>query len=262
MNVGITINGDPKYIFDDLEFCRQNGIKTVQLILGNGNPSLLFNDQMYGELQEFEYIFHTPFWFSFFSLKMKPKMKNYLLFLEKCWLPENGKPLKCVSHVGAYKHKMANVTRMRFALVSALSTFNPMMTSSNIELCLENTAGSMSSFSPDTSDLDWISQKRIPWLGFCFDTEHAYAAGEDVNRLNYWNADIIHLNGIPPYVLRGGHLDRHSWTPLRKSKEVKFINKVIEYAEDKPLVLERYDHDVVLDDIEFLKNKCRISKNP
>lgn len=93
-------------------------------------------------------------------------------------------------------------------------------------------------------------------VGLCIDTQHAYAAGQDLNKLPYDKADVIHMNAVPPYVKHGGHLDRHSFTPLFKSKEgtefVSIIKKTVSTA--VPIIMERRDLEISIRDVGFYRN--------
>ena len=90
----------------------------------------------------------------------------------------------------------------------------------------------------------------------CLDTQHAYAAGDELFSVNYRNnISMVHLNAIPKNVAYGGHLDRHSYTPLVESKNgINFIKKILALIQPStPIILERMDYNIVIKDIQLLK---------
>jgi endonuclease IV len=96
-------------------------------------------------------------------------------------------------------------------------------------------------------------------IGICVDTEHAYAAGDRLfDKNKYWNdIDMVHLNAIPKEVRWGSHLDRHSITPIEKSKSgVGFAKKIInDVGSNVVIILERTDASVVKKDIMWCRER-------
>ena len=99
-----------------------------------------------------------------------------------------------------------------------------------------------------------------PRIRMCFDSEHAYANGMDLNNSKRLMqiADIIevvHFNSIPSNVIQGGHLDRHSETLLEECKEgISYIMNVYNYLYDgnRPFILERSSNEFFYKDCIFL----------
>lgn len=128
-------------------------------------------------------------------------------------------------------------------------------------LCLENDAGSRNGCKMGNLDLlsDIVKEFNSPRLGICIDTEHAYANGvklsDLVNYLQYTRA--VHLNAIPSNVKFGEHLDRHSETLLRDSKDgtlMELLAFVESIPNSIPIVLERADTKIALQDVEYLRS--------
>lgn len=125
---------------------------------------------------------------------------------------------------------------------------------------MENDAGGKAKPAPTLKMLAAVRarlhKEGIYNTGVCVDTQHAYAAGDELFSLNFRkDASMIHLNAIPKYVQFGKHLDRHSTTPLSESKNgTSFIKKILGLIKhNTPLVLERTDINVLVKDINFLK---------
>lgn len=129
-------------------------------------------------------------------------------------------------------------------------------------LNLENSAGSKNGRRIGSVALLYNAVKMIdhPRIRLCFDVEHAYANGFDIDDdakidkvLEYTN--VVHLNAIPENVVKGGHLDRHSYTLIKESKngpdEIVNIGKKA-FLRNIPIILERRGDHILVEDFSYL----------
>lgn len=134
-------------------------------------------------------------------------------------------------------------------------------------LCLENDSGSkkgtrMGSVKLLTRLIEDINHPRVRMT---FDTEHAYANGLDLSRLDYIKSfedkiAVVHFNSIPVEVERGSHLDRHSSTSIVQCKEgVEYILNVFRtlYNGVRPFIFEVGDFDIVSHNMKMIEERCR-----
>ena len=129
-------------------------------------------------------------------------------------------------------------------------------------LCLECDAGSKKGTKKGSLSLlfNFVSRLNHPRIRICFDTEHAYANGFnlDSNKIDYLLesqfVSVVHLNSIPNEVELGSHLDRHTSTRITEGKEQDRIKYIYEKAKllSIPCILER-DINLVKDDIKYLE---------
>lgn len=95
-------------------------------------------------------------------------------------------------------------------------------------------------------------------FGITLDSEHSFASGYDIGRVitpEVWKwIKVLHLNAIPPEVVFGRGLDRHSHTKIRDCSQGQPYIHCFEEAirRDLPIILERREREIVLDDIEYL----------
>lgn len=253
MNLGLHLSGkNYSEMLKAMDVCLEHDIKLFQVFLGNplSKDPPHFNRVFYSALQEVEYVIHMPFWFSFFNPNVKLDMKRYLMYLDQNWSRLDGRPVILVSHSGSFKGR--NATAMRMQLLSNAAVFcRPVQ--ERLNLCIENTSGSFSSFVPSVADLASLKNRGADF-GVCIDTEHAYAAGEHPDKLPYELADIIHLNSVPPYVRFGYHLDRHSYTSLQSSKiGTGFVERIVEKTDLTPIIVEKTDFNLGIQDVNTLR---------
>lgn len=91
-----------------------------------------------------------------------------------------------------------------------------------VRLLLENMASTGAKGMPINALLSIIEQLRDREglsVGLCLDTEHYYAHGEPLDKLEHYMAlaDVVHFNTIPAEVAWGSGLDRHSVTSINES---------------------------------------------
>ena len=259
MKLGCTLGGEHFKFAGEIERLKANGINVFQVFTGSPEqyhhiPPTAGTKKA---LENCEYLIHSPYWFSFFKKESFPKMVKYLQFLLRNWtLPD--RELLFVTHTSSFKSDLSMQNnyiayeRVCKFLMRALPAIDE-----RLKIVIENDAGHQSSITPKVDVLVKVKELFEGKVGICIDTEHAFSDGEDILNLPYDKADVIHLNAIPPYVAHGGHLDRHSYTSLKSSKlDMKpIISKIKEQiSDDVPVILERYDKDLVLDDIEYIKS--------
>lgn len=137
------------------------------------------------------------------------------------------------------------------------------MEATGVKLVLENSAGSANgSKFGSMVDIGMIMDVlRSKHVGYCFDSAHAYANGEPVDSLTYWqdkvgNATLIHLNCPDAKVRFGSHFDRHSATSLANWNNF-FSPESLEWVFCKfggDVVLEAMP-DIALSDIMMLRER-------
>lgn len=222
-----------------------------------GNPQKYHIPRVFPFLERFEkqfqFVVHLPYWTLCLSEK-NHLTKKYVHEVRFHFGSVIFGPIWCVVHVGTGK---GNQQELYDQLVNFLNTFK-FQKPAGFKLLLENTVGAKTADSPSLAALAKVA-KEYEWVGVCLDTQHAYAAGEQLPESTsaVWaEVDLIHLNAVPPYVKFGGHLDRHSWTPLSRSRP-EIFNWIGEIKRNKkifPIILERRDRTIFKQDIEFLND--------
>ena len=111
----------------------------------------------------------------------------------------------------------------------------------SVRLLLENMSNTnLKGFPMDK--LIEIADELSPEVGLCFDTEHAYARGEDIKKFEVFmeRADVIHFNPIPSYVNPGSGVDQHTYTSLNESVGIppKILKKWLVKFKHKIKIME------------------------
>lgn len=142
----------------------------------------------------------------------------------------------------------------------------PYLKEYDIRLCYENSPGckagtSMGSIDQLLALVRFI--KEYDHVGYCFDTQHAWANGEPAmsggKEVFFENvtgaASVIHLNGSPEKAKFGRHLDRHSRTPVQESVGItpKRLARVLDLARC-PIILERDQEFVFVKDLQWVQS--------
>ena len=167
---------------------------------------------------------------------------------------------RLVTHIGGrgdYSRQESANAILNFCRHWLLATMND-----STILCLENDSGSkaqtkMGFIKVLNKVCDVCASSRVK---MCFDSEHAYAAGLDLSDVEFLesikhNVSIVHLNAIPDNVVLGGHLDRHSKTPISESKDGwSYLRTVYDVFYDGtiPFIREVESSDILFEDIDFL----------
>jgi len=253
MNIGCHLGGSKQEFVDNFNQYVDMGINTFQIFTSSPQKvDFKLPAPNHEEVLKKNYVIHSPFWVSFFNPKVANLMIKNVHHLRDHWCKSGNRRVNYVTHCQSTKGDHSKMMRDIHHLLNKLAY----AAGDKIRICLENTAGYKSSLSPLVKDLVEIKRYfNSDRVGICVDSEHAFAAGEHPNDLPYELADVIHLNSIPPYVKFGGHLDRHSFTPLRQSKiGLDYVKKVLkEVRSEVPIILERSDNKVISDDILLLK---------
>lgn len=238
--IGLHVGGGEQ-IPQSMKLAADKGFDAVQFFLTNPQQSTIPNKFVREAVKnkpDIDIIIHAPFWFSVLGKNRKYCMR-YLNLLSDIG------DISFVVHIGS---QVPNNAVVRIFLEEAAFHLHP-----KIKLLIENTAGSKTHGSFKIEDMVKVV-KPFSFAGVCLDTEHAYAAGESLEDLDLNDFDLIHLNGIPSYVKFGGHLDRHSWTLLEKSKtEIFHVLEKLKTCNPTTLIFERWDRDISLADRSFLE---------
>ena len=197
-------------------------------------------------------VVHMPF---YFHMLQKPTQKyiNYFSHLDRYWKTKQ-KETALIAHCKGIGRPHAQTLNLLTHHVMIYANLCPHM-----KILLENDAGSKSNKAPTLKELvTAVKMMKTSGLnvGLCVDTQHAYAAGDALFSINFReDVDLIHMNAIPKEVVFGRHLDRHSRTPLKKSKNgTNFIKKILSVIHPQvPLILERTSFDIVIQDVQTLK---------
>jgi endonuclease IV len=162
--------------------------------------------------------------------------------------------------------KILEEAESRDVFLESLDRLEPLLEASNVMLCVENGAGSRSGLQMASIDLllDVVRQMDSSYIGLCYDTQHAWANGEDVEMrvLAARLCNVMHLNPSPAKAKFGRHLDRHGKTSLRNS--VGLREEQLEYefhhaGRDVPIILERkadlrISRNLIIQDLETIES--------
>lgn len=205
---------------------------------------------------KFRVIIHMPFYFHLF-LDITPTREKYFRNLNNIDVPNSNGLLDVILHC---KGKPAFNLKGNYSSIIPRYLKHYASIGDRLKLHIENDAGGKSNPAPSSrsikQSISTLKSMGVDNVGFCFDTEHAYAAGDYVNGVSFNDdIDILHLNAIPHKVEFGGHLDRHSTTRLTENKLGPLnIKKILRSINpDTPIILERTDLEVMFDDIKYLR---------
>lgn len=251
--IGCHVGGGQEDILEGLKFALKNDLGVVQVFIASpkvynvGRPH-----PAYWELyNRIPVVIHSPYWVSFFSQKTESHQLEFLAALRERFVRDI--PVRYVTHLGnpskdsAYKSQQDMID----SVLRVLEGFH--LEDKRVRVLLENSAGKGSLPNLTMESLYRIKEQAD--VGICLDSEHAFAFGEDLLDVPL-ECELVHLNGVPPYVMKGGMLDRHSFTTLNSSKPIirDFIKRL---PEDMPVVLERREFGIIEQDIAFLRGrKC------
>lgn len=263
--IGCTIGSNTTH--SEVRRLYEAGIRSFQIMVDFTRQSILRHDPQRVRQSipdDCSIILHMPFYFHLL-LDRTPQRRKMFTEIQKKWgSVEPG--VKLIIHCKGIHQAPA---RTRAVILAQLNYYAKMCP--DLILCLENDAGGSSNPAPTIQSLSQvINLMKNPKtgkqdnVGLCVDTQHAYAAGEDLFWINFNNdVDIIHLNAIPHFVKFGGHLDRHSTTALVDSKRgTSFVNKILKSIHPEvPIILERTDINIILKDVRFLKVVTNAKKN-
>jgi sugar phosphate isomerase/epimerase len=154
----------------------------------------------------------------------------------------------------------------RDVLLESLNRLEPHLEEANVMLCLENGAGSRTGLQMASIDLllDVVRQMDSSYVGLCYDTQHAWANGEDneMRALAAQLCNVMHLNGTPERARFGRHLDRHGRTALQDSvgmTEAQLEHEFHLIGPSVPVILERkcdlnISRDIITQDLETISS--------
>lgn len=129
-------------------------------------------------------------------------------------------------------------------------------------LCLECDAGSKTGKKKGSLTFlyNFVSRLNHPRIKICYDNEHAFANGFDMNKtqldflLESNTVAVVHLNSIPNEVEIGRHLDRHTDTNIIDGQYSERVAYLYWKANSLgiPCILER-NPDLVPRDLQYLE---------
>ena len=196
---------------------------------------------------------HMPFYFHLLQ-PISLKYRKYFVSLNNYW-SRIQKRTCVIIHCKGINRSEEFTRNLMFRNMQQYAAMCP-----NLKILMENDAGGRAKPAPKLKALAAVRKRlnnnAVYNIGVCVDTEHAYAAGDELFSLNYRkDVSMVHLNAIPKFVEFGKHLDRHSTTPLIESKNgTAFVRKILGLIKhDVPLVLERTDFNILIKDIKLLK---------
>lgn len=211
--------------------------------------------------------FHLPFWFnlyvdtkSYIAKKMNQYLKEFTSYMDMY-----GFDYKVISHA-EYPVSLPKSTPVVFVednFVHNVEAISKTILGSNCEFLIENQVSTFKFFDrrKDFNSLTMfdalLANSDIPNIGYCFDTEHAWAGGGEhkiyvpfIDKIKF-----VHFNSIPYYVDEGSQIDRHSYTRLSKCNGfgVEWLQQFFADTFGRiPYVLERRSKDVAIFDIETI----------
>ena len=252
MRMGFHLGGSQSDIRQGIPFLEQNGIEVVQIFAGSPmSLNFMKATPAYKELvSKVDVVIHSPYWVSFFNDAVFKIQKRYIQWISSEFSTLE-KRIRYVTHLG-YPKKQMSQEEMLNRLCEEIEGLE--LENLNLDLYLENSSGKGKASNPSIKYLQMI-QKGMKNVYVVVDSEHAYAAGEDLSKIDVENLKLVHMNALPRYVRFGGCLDRHSWTPLSRSKEDirVFIDRL--YGRDVDLIMERRSIDVALEDINSIRRR-------
>lgn len=255
--IGCTIGSDCSN--ENIANFRSLGVKYFQLLARFSMNRGVFipHTKILNQLGNSHITMHMPFYFHLLQ-PVSMKYRKYFVSLNQYWKEHCQKwQSKCyvIAHCKGINRDPSRTKQMMYEHLMQYSRMCP-----DINILIENDAGGKVKPAPKLVDLVEVKRRlrkvKIFNIGVCVDTQHAYAAGDDLFSINYRkDVAMIHLNAIPQEVKFGGHLDRHSRTALIDSKNgINFVRKILALMRKRtPVVLERTDYGVMVKDIKLLK---------
>lgn len=164
-----------------------------------------------------------------------------------------------VTHIGARPESMT-IKESTLNILNFCQKFEWSTQGTKIKLCLENDSGSkkgtkMGHMKVLAAVIRKMNSERIRMT---FDSEHAYAAGFDIeseDEIRQYEdiIDVVHWNSVPGNVEFGGHLDRHSTTSFYESKTNPLPVYNVLYNGKRPFIFEVESPVFVKSNLEYLK---------
>lgn len=244
----------PEFTERELMLLRNAGITEYQVLAEFvGNRYVFpFPPSTLKKLQPCTISIHMPFWFHLLVQK-REKYWSHFKSISSYWRDVQEGPVDVVAH---FKNPKRNQLP-RYKLFSTLNSNTKYYSNATngVRIMMENDAGGKDKENLTLNDIQKVSDMIGDKVGFCLDTQHAYAAGQSIKTVDLNRVDMVHLNSIPPYVRYGGHLDRHSYTPLRMSKHgTDFVKWILEGIKPgTPIILERLSVPIILQDVKLIQ---------
>lgn len=255
--IGYHVSGD---FIDAVDFAKSKGVEVVQTF--SGSPRKYTNP----DLSKFtgvsiDAVIHSPYWVNLCKPQTEKAYQTTLKYTIAISFEMSKYGIKrYVTHIGGrgdYGVKYSLKSIYDFCLRWLYATKGQ-----DTILCLENDAGSKNDTKMGKLAALYtvVSEINNPRIKICFDSEHAYADGFDLNNIKVMEmmkpyVGVVHWNSIPQNVVKGGHLDRHSSTLLKDCKEgenyIKNVYNVF-YNDWIPFILER-ERDIALQDLEWIR---------
>ena len=183
-----------------------------------------YDETLFMQYPEAHFVIHGPYWTNFqvenrFLRQTVRLIRQHLEFCERHGIRY------VVFHTGTQNRKIKEGKKLiPFSKEFVVDLLLPIVRNyPKVTMLLENSPshrGKGMSVDKIINVVDDVRAKGVSNIGLCLDTLHAYAYGENMDRMSYFMkfADVIHFNSFPEEVGHGSCRDRHSETPLQDSK--------------------------------------------
>lgn len=205
-------------------------------------------------------VFHSPYWVSLLSGVNQTYNLGYVKdLMDACLREQIG--FNYVTHIGYPDDRETDYKECQTRIKAFIEKVNKIWPD-NLHgiVWLETDSGHRqlwNGYNGLRSLVEIVAQVNDKKFRVCADSEHIYASGEDAPRDSDWDwISLVHLNSIPEEVVKGNHLDRHSFTALKDCKiGDRFVKHYFKNALERklPIVLERRNLDISYQDYEYLK---------
>lgn len=258
---------------DNVDFFKEaftQGVRTFQMFLSSPTQWEVPKYQRFLEMSKYlvknksssdnvNIVIHLPFIFTLIKETHKAFILKYCLDIDKkmsFMVDKYGINIYLVSHCGAYNPELSYEENIKE--LSYISQEFYRQSSKKIKFTYENDPGSKKSTKIGVVKNLLQLQGNYKNVYITYDTEHAYADGDDLTDKTYLNkvlssASLVHLNSIPYFVKQGSHLDRHSETYINSGKLQLQLLRIVHFCLENniPMILER-NENISLEDRAWL----------
>ncbi len=242
------------------------GIEWAQLFLGNPR-SYNIGDPTIKRIKESDLdlnlIIHGPYIINIVNQKHNVYNRSLECIAEALNICNDLNIKYYVTHLGSMPQKTESAKVIDILTDSCHQILEKTDDDLKTELLLETSAGSKSGTRVGTlEEVIGVAANFDSRIGVCLDTEHAYANGLDLTKLNLEETapeiKVVHLNSIPEDVELNSHRDKHGKIYLKdcKSSVKDSLEQLIKYffSREVPLILERSGKKIIESDFEYIAN--------
>ncbi|MFW6256660.1 MAG: TIM barrel protein [Bacillota bacterium] len=240
------------------------GLGWAQIFLGNprsynpGDPTI---ERVKNTNLDLNFVVHSPYIINIVNEKKDFYNRSIECIVEALDICHDLNIGSYVTHLGSVESKTSSkevVARLKKSCSEILARTAAETTT---KLLLETSPGSKSETRIGRlEELIAVAQDFSSRVGVCLDTEHAYANGLDLTKLDLEKKsseiEVVHLNAIPEDVGLNSHRDKHGKTRLVNTKETvrKSLQELIQFfaERDVPLILERSGKEIINSDLDYL----------